>query len=453
MSLLLEAFERHCRDRAHQPALWSRGEGLKLSFAQLADRARERASRLDSEPGELVGVGTGNRAAFVELFLALRARGSVMVAVDASLPGAEKLALARRFGLRRLLHCDESLPGEPLDDGLWQASIDLDDTPAHAPDLALVKLTSGTTGQSLGLGLTEPALLAGIQQIGAGMQLHARDRVLVAIPLSHSYGFDNGVLSLAVLGTPLILEPSFFPQSLLRALAESEASFFPAVPPMVRALVESDWPQDLPLRQVISAGGPLTREFAESFLARSGRPVHQFYGSTETGGISFERRPLEPEAADTVGHPLPGVAIQLDAEGVVHVDSAANFSRYLGKEPRSARAVVLGDRAEWTAEGRLRLIGRVADLLNVAGRRVSTAAVETSLKAVSGVTDAAVVSIEDPVRGDRVVAFLVGHRHPIPRSRLPHGLASRDIRWIDQLPVSERGKLDRAKLRDWARER
>lgn len=459
MGPILEAFERTCRDRADDLALWSRGEGLRLTFAELAARVSARANGCDRDggghlpgPGEgIAALAAGNSAAFVELFFALRRRGVPVALLDGALPHAEKLALCRRLGLPALLHRDAGEGGE-AGGGVW-ISRPGPPQPATPPaGTAVVKLTSGSTGDPVGICLSEEALGRGIAQIAEGMDLGAHDRVLVSIPLSHSYGFDNGVLSLAAAGTPLVLEPGYYPASLLRALAEGEATFFPAVPPMVRALGETAWPQGLPLRRVICAGGPLDPLFADRFRERSGRWVHQFYGSTETGGICFESRPDEAASRGTVGRPLPGVRVELDGEGTVLVDSAASFSAYLGCSEARRGPVRLGDRAEWTAEGRLRLVGRTADLLNVGGRRVSAAALEAALKRLPEVEDAAVVGVSDPLRGDRVVAFLVGQGGRVAVDRLPSGLARRNLRWLDTLPYTDRGKLDRACLRRLALE-
>jgi acyl-coenzyme A synthetase/AMP-(fatty) acid ligase len=378
--------------------------------------------------------------------LAALAEGVPVALLNAGLPGPELSALGARLGIPRLLHHSPSLAGEDLS-GVRLTRLDGVEPAALPARTAVVKLTSGSTGDPLGVCLCEEALSAGIAQIAAGMELAAGERVLIAIPLSHSYGFDNGVLSLAALGTPLVLEASFYPAAILRALAEGEASVFPAVPPMIRALAETSWPSELPLRRVISAGGPLAPEVADRFRWRSGRWVHQFYGSTETGGVSFERHPEDPEAAGTVGRPLPGVEVRLAEDGTVTVDSAANLLAVLGEGPRTDRRVALADRGEWTAEGRLRLVGRAEDLFKVAGRRVSAAALEAALRRLPGVEDAAVVGIADPVRGDRVVAFVVGPQSAPQRCQLPPGLAPRDVRALPALPYTERGKLDRSLLR------
>jgi acyl-coenzyme A synthetase/AMP-(fatty) acid ligase len=116
------------------------------------------------------------------------------------------------------------------------------------------------------------------------------------------------------------------------------------------------------------------------------------------------------------------------------------------------RPVLVGDLAEWTREGRLRITGRAADFVNVSGRRVSIPAVEDSLRALDGVAEAAVLGTDDPVRGERLVAFVVGDLDRIDCTALPMGLGPRDIRRLDALPYTERGKLDRNCLRRIAAE-
>lgn len=468
MSALLEAFARQVRDRRHEPALWSRSEGLRLSFGDVAGRIEEWRGALVASAAARNGAGsgaaqsaaappialaTGNCAAFVTLFFALRALDVPVVAMDGALPLQARLDLCRRLGIGALLHRDPT-SGEPLSDGVQLTTLPDVAPVAAPPGTALVKLTSGSTGDPLGVCLSEAALLAGIAHIVEGMAIRPRDRVLVAIPLSHSYGFDNGVLSLAFAGTPLVLEGSFYPSPLLAALAEAEIDFFPTVPPLVRGLAESEWPRGLPLRTVICAGAPLPVETARRFHAKSGLRVHQFYGSTETGGISFETAPHEREAEGSVGRPLPGVDIRFAEAGIVEVVSDANFGAHLGRDETLTRRVVSpGDTGEIDATGRLRLTGRSADICNVGGRKIPAVALEEALRGATGVEELAVVGVDDPVRGDRIVAFLVARGRTVDLSTLPGGLQPREVRLVDDLPYTERGKLDRQALRELARSR
>jgi len=465
-SAIVETFARHVRDTPDREALWSRGERRRLSFAALAARAREWRERLAAthgvlDPEHAVALAAGNSSAFVELFLALRALGVAVVSIDAGLAPEVRRRVCRELGVPAILHRDLSARREvrgeaasvDVGDGVGLERLDDVDVTPVPPATALVKLTSGQTAASRGVCFDEESLLSGVRQIAAGMEIDASDRVLIAIPLSHSYGFDNGVLSLAVIGTPLVLEPEPLPRRLLAALSEGEATVFPAVPPLVRALARSDWPVDLPLRRVICAAGPLPAEAATAFRERAGRCVHQFYGSTETGGICFERAPEAPDANGTVGHPLPGVDVTLDADGRVVVRSAANtIAHWAARRLSESRDVLPGDTAEWTESGRLRLTGRTADFIKVGGRRVHLGELELALRRLDGVIDAAVVGVDDPIRGERAVAFVVCKRRELDLASLPKPLALRDVHHLAALPYTARGKLDRDRLRTLARE-
>lgn len=461
MSFFLESFERTRREGADAPALWSRGEDLRLSFSQLGEWGLELSRQIGAGEGAPLGVAVGNSVAFCALFLALRHLDLAFIGIDAAMSWEQKVALCRRLGITRLVHrhADAGLEStRQLGQGLFLDHFDHEGTRVP-PGTALVKLTSGSTGDPLGACFDEKGLEAGIQQIAAGMEIDARDRVLLAIPLSHSYGFDNGLLSLLALGTPLVLEPSFYPAAILRALQESEASVLPLVPPLVRGVAQlKGSPAEgdalfrrLPLRRVLCAGGTLLPETAALFAQTTGVPVHNFFGSTETGGISFERSPEDPAALGTVGHPLPGVDIELDAEGRVAVLSAANTLGHFGRDFVARQApIVTGDLATFTPEGRLRLLGRSAEILNVGGKKISVVEIEKALLALPGVLEAAVVGVEDHVRGDRCVAFLVADAWPVETSSLPPYFAPREVHRLDHLPHTERGKLDRKLLRLWA---
>ncbi len=451
---ILEAFFATCARRGEDLAVLSRGEARSTSFVGLAEQVEQWAEGLQamlavssSAGPRPVALAVGNRGAFIELFFALRRLGRAVVIVDAAASADCRLEICRRFGVGDLIETAAEQAGEALGQGLWLRRLTVVAPVELPPATALVKLTSGSTGEPVGACFDEAALRAGIEQIAAAMELQAGDRALITIPLSHSYGFDNAVLSLAVVGTSLLLEPSFFPHALLRAARDSEATFLPLVPPLVRSLAQADWPAGLRLRRVICAGAPLDEEVAAAFYRVSGLAVHNFYGSSETGGICFERQPLDPAAPGTVGEPLPGVQVELD-DGRVTVLSAANSIGTPGRPGRApAAAIVTGDTGVWDEGGRLRLTGRSADILNIGGRKVAIARIEQALLQLAGVHQAAVVGVADRSRGDLSMAFLVADRWPIDTRGLAAGLVPRRLSRIDQLPYNSRGKLDRALLR------
>jgi long-chain acyl-CoA synthetase len=453
-SPLSDAFDRHVRDLADREALRSESDRASLSFGDLGERRSAWVRALERAGVEgLVALATGNVPAFVELFYALRARGTPVLSADEGLGGPGLAEVGRAIGAAWALHRRPDLEGAPLD-GAPDPSVRLTRLgPGRPPPAgtALVKLTSGSTLSPRGACFTEEALAHGIDHIVRGMSLTREDRVLVSIPLSHSYGFDNGVLSLGSAGTPLVLQPDLMPAALLGTIRERGVTFFPAVPALVRALGRTAWPGGARLRSVISASAPLPREAAEQFHRASGVRVRQFLGATECGGISFETRPDDPEAEGTVGFPLPGVRIEIHPEEGVRVHSAANRHALLPAQPVAAH-VATGDRAELTPEGRLRLLGRIQVVGNVGGFKIDLGAIDAFLRALPGVGDAATLPVEDRARGQRLVACVETSAHTpqalmeLCRARLSAREVPSEIRCLERLPRTPRGKLDRSAL-------
>jgi acyl-CoA synthetase (AMP-forming)/AMP-acid ligase II len=446
-----EALARQVRDRGGEPALASEGERLSLTFRDVADRVAAWQAALPAFEG-MAALATGHSASFVELFYALRGRGAAVLSLDAGL-GAGLPDVARRMRAAVLLHRDpslggDSLPGSP-DPAVRLLRTGAVETPPAGT--AIAKMTSGSTLHPRAACFTEEALVEGVDHLREGMELAASDRVLVAIPLSHSYGFDSALLSLAAIGTPLVLQPDVFPAALLATMRDRGITFFPAVPALIRALAGVEWPRPLALRRVICASAPLSVEDARAFARASGVAVQQFLGATECGGIAFERRPADPASEGCVGQPLPGVRIELHAEGI-RVHSKANRFAVLPPEEVSPW-VETGDRACLTREDRLRLLGRAQLTAKIGGFRIDLGAIDAFLRGLPGVAEAAALPIEDAFRGDRVVAY-VEAREQTPerilelcRERLSAREVPSEIRVMDSLPRNGRGKLDREALR------
>lgn len=449
MRFLEEAFARQTRDAGDRLAVWSRGEGLRRTFAELDEKAAWLAPHFGSSQLGLIALALPNGLAFIESALALFRCGRPFLLLSSGSCPDETIGLARRLGASEvLLAAAATDQDQKLADGLFRHRIVAARETLLPPATALIKLTSGSTGEPKGACFRPEALAHGIGQIASGMEIKPEDRVLLSIPLNHSYGFDNGVLSLIALGTPLILESNFFPQALLRAWRESEATFVPLVPPLVRSLGVATWPVLPQPWRAICAGGVLLPEVADDFRRASGKSVHNFFGSTETGGISFENDPDDPAARATVGRPLPGVELTIAADGALTVASRANLHGFVGEDAcAEVREVKTGDLATFTPEGRLRLIGRSSDFLNIGGRKIAAAQIETELRRLDGVVDAVALGLPDQARGDRVVAFLVTQRWPIDVSPLPPILQPRELHRLDALPLTDRGKLDRSRLR------
>ena len=175
--------------------------------------------------------------------------------------------------------------------------------------LALVKFTSGSTGAPKGVGLTEANLLAEAANTVATLGITASDRILVPVPVSHSYGFDLGLLPVILAGAEAVLRRSFIPREVLADLSHPATSVFLGVPSMYRILVETD-PADVPdlshVRYLLSCTAPLLPSLVAQCQERLRVPVCQHYGSSETGAIATHRPARRP--------PPPRVGRRCDGE-------------------------------------------------------------------------------------------------------------------------------------------
>jgi long-chain acyl-CoA synthetase len=449
VSPLCEFLERQVRDRARRVAIHCEAERRAITFSELGPRIAAWASalrRAGVQEEHTVSIAVGNVPAFAEIFFALRYLKAKVLAVDET-----SWMVSARMGASWIVQAG---PEGPDLEGAPDRGIRLTPIPAEATvpaETALIKMTSGSTLAPRGACFTEAALLASVHHLLRGMDITSDDRVLISIPLSHSYGFDLGVLSMAVEGTPMILQSDILPSAILRSIREREVTFFPAVPALVRALGQVSWPPATSLRKVISASAPLSTEAAQGFARASGLHVSQLLGASECGGISFETRPGDPEAEGCVGFPLPGVRIELTEDGALRIHSKANRFALLPEQPVTS-FVETGDRGSWTPEGRLRLAGRTTLVANIGGHKIDLNALDAFFRGLPGIDDAATVPVEDPARGHRIVAYVETTKYSeaklleLCRERLSEREVPSEIHVVLQLPRTGRGKLDRVAL-------
>jgi acyl-coenzyme A synthetase/AMP-(fatty) acid ligase len=295
------------------------------------------------------------------------------------------------------------------------------------------------------------------------MGIGTRDRIVAAVPLSHSYGFTTLALHALIRGATLVM-PDAGPLGPLLAAHESNATVFPTVPAYLGALVRVSQPPPWPtsLRLVVSAGAPLPAETAFRFYEYAGRKVHAFYGASECGGISFDRDGGAAERG-TVGTPIEGVQISIEAtgdqagEGLVVVTSDAVAMGYL--PPSGSNQLAKGrfqtcDMARWQ-DGELALIRRMDSLINVKGLKVDPAEIENALTALTGVEEVVALGVIDPVTGGTMVRVVIACRPGLLtnedvlqfcRARLADHKVPRSIRLVSEIPRTERGKVDRGAL-------
>ena len=482
MSDIVERFDRVRRDTPNRRLIHLPAAGVSLTAqdiwnASLLQRAQLEAFGLGEE--HLVISAAGNRPAVVSLWLACRSLGIALMPVDAGTPTAEIRTLARRFGAAIAI-LPGSMPGlaalgpaMPFEPSLVAVRLaDAIPAPQIYRGAAVLKVTSGSTGVPKATFTREAQLVEDTVHITAAMNIGPQDCQLAAIPISHSYGLGNLVMPLLLQGTSVVLREAFIPQQLHDDATTYGARVFPGVPYMFAHFANnpdaSAWPRGL--ETLVSAGAPLDSIMANAFARTFGVKIHSFYGTSESGGISFDDSP-DADASGTVGRPLPGVTITLRPQegapidgGRVHVAGSAVASGYAG-QPASDEAFtdggfLTGDVGRFDAQRRLILTGRTSSFINVAGKKVQPDEVEEVLRSMPGINDVRVLGIEDAVRGQQVVACVVTQRDGVTApeirqfcaARLAAHKIPRAIVWLERIPLTERGKTDRAKLEAFVRQ-
>ena len=319
-----------------------------------------------------------------------------------------------------------------------------------------LKTTSATSGPPKLIGFTEEQLWADPRNIVSTMGLRAEWPNLAAISLAHSYGFSNLVLPLLLFGIPLILVPAPLPELIRRAAALVPHVTIASVPALWKAWHDAEAvPANVAL--AISAGAPLPLSLEAAVLRQRGLKIHNFYGSSECGGIAYDRTNEARSDASCAGSPLDNVKLSLNRAGALVVQSDAVGQTYW---PEAAPTLGSGryetsDLAEFR-DGLVFLKGRAGDVINVAGRKVSPETIEAALRLHPSVRECVVFGVPDTEDGrfEKIVGCLAfaGEKEisalgRFLSERLPAWQIPRQWWFVDELAANERGKISRGEWR------
>lgn len=471
MKAIIERFASVCRADPERPLLHLPATETTLTAAQLAETGRRYQTVLAAlglAAGDLILCAAGNRAGAIPLVLACWNLGSPMLPIDVGTPFDEMLELAARFCGSAIVLPATIVAGRvpnivALDHQLSVIRLDTATPPSYG-GVALLKLTSGSTGLPKAVVTTETQLIADTSHITSAMAIAPEDTQIAVVPLSHAYGFGNLVMPLLVQGTAIVLRESFVPHQLTADARRYSARAFHGVPFMFHHYVASPppdgWPPSLTL--LVSAGARLELDTIRRFHDAFGVRIHSFYGTSESGGIAFDNRDEIPELP-TVGRLLPGVSVELRPDegvpagyGRICVRGSAVSPGYAGITDQAdlgQGAFLTGDYGCLTDSGDLVLAGRVSSFVNVAGRKVQPDEVERILREIPGVTDARVLAAPDVSRGEQIAAVVAGPaavtlasiRLHCARRLAPHKIPRIVVR-VDRIPLTARGKTDHRAL-------
>ena len=296
------------------------------------------------------------------------------------------------------------------------------------------------------------------------------DVTLSVAKMFFAYGIGNSVFFPLSVGATTVLEPRRpSPQVVLERLAADAPTLFFGVPTFYAALVASDLPADAfsSVRWCASAGEPLPAPLQQRFTARFGVEILDGIGSTEALHIFLSNRPGDIKPG-TTGRPVPGYDVEVrDAEGGVvapgrpgalYVRGDSIALGYWHRTDASRQVfqgswLSTGDTYVQDEDGYFRCLGRNSDMLKAGGIWVSPAEVESRLLEHASVREAAVVGVADEDGLDKPVAVVVAEGvTPAEliawcRDGLAHFKAPRQVVFVDELPKTATGKLQRFKVR------
>jgi long-chain acyl-CoA synthetase len=290
-------------------------------------------------------------------------------------------------------------------------------------------------------------------------------RIIAPVSLSHSYGFDLGVLPTLVTGCTLHTTEAFAPRPLHRLLAEDRPTVFLGVPAMYRMLLATPAGDRRPSQRcrLLSCTAPLPPEVVTRFHEAFGAAICQHYGSSETGAVALQ----EPDAAiqrpASVGRAMGPVTVAIrgadgtdrpdGSEGEIVVLSDAVAHGYVmgpppGPSPFAGRSYRMGDLGVRDRDGYLFVHGRLDDLINVGGNKVSPTEVVRVLESHSAVREAGVTAMRDAL-GEEVVYAMVVPDGPATeadlirhcRERMAEYKVPRRIDIAGRLPRGPTGKV------------
>ena len=431
--------------RGSEAAIFSEDGQTIRTFADIESERQTWRQKLASYPaGSVLLVQLGNEPVWPALFLACLDLKVIMAPLELEIPSSaleKTLQVTQAQGIVR------------------QSAIERRDCPPinwTDPRPDFLKLTSGTTALPRAVRFRENQLLADCRNICCTMGLQPNDINFGVIPFAHSYGFNNLITPLVYQGTSLVCSSDRLPRPIRKNLQESKATVLPATPAIFHALSALDDPDTLgSILLCISAGAPLPAETIRQFHVRYGLPIHSFYGSSECGGIAYDREGKLDAPSGFVGTPMDGVEIRrLENDRIEIRGQNVGDGYFPDPEPEVLDGMhfIPGDLVRWLEHG-AQIYGRASDSINVAGKKVHPSVIEEHLRQLAGIIEVIVFAVPSPNRNEDPVA-LVLTQGSITRQQLEMhcrtGLADwqvpRDFKIVSSLPVNARGKLKRSDL-------
>jgi acetyl-CoA synthetase len=512
------AVDRHVAEGrgSHAALRWiTRGkETTELSYAELAGqsgRFSNALAQLGIEPGDRVFTLLNRVPALYVSALGIWKRGAIFSPLFSAFgpePIKSRMAIAEpkalvttaRFFERKVKPVLGELPflrtiilvgggegGLAFDELLASSSERCEPARTQPDDLAIIHFTSGTTGRPKGAMHVHGAAVAHRATAEFALDLRPDDVFWCTADPGWVTGTSYGIIAPLLIGCTMISdEEEFDAERWYENLEREKVTVWYTAPTAIRMLMKAG--PELPkkydlsrLRLIASVGEPLNPQAVIWGRDVLGRPIHDNWWQTETGGIMIANCLSMAIKPGSMGKPLPGIEAgvvhRTEAGGVRRIDAPdeqgelalkpgwpSMFRGYLHEEERYRKCFadgwyLTGDLVKRDAEGYYWFVGRADDVIKSAGHLIGPFEVESVLLEHPAVAEAGVIGIPDPVALEVVKAFVALHRGYKPteelrkeilahaRKRLGPAVAPRDVDFRGSLPKTRSGKIMRRLLK------
>jgi acetyl-CoA synthetase len=388
-----------------------------------------------------------------------------------------------------LTECSASPPADTIDfaAALAQAADSFETVRTGPEDMALLHFTSGTTGRPKGAVHVHEAVVAHHVTGQLALDLHPDDVFWCTADPGWITGTSYGVISPLTNGATMIVDHAEFDaERWYRILQDQKVTVWYTAPTAIRMLMKTgaDFAKQFDLsklRLLASVGEPLNPEAVVWGVEAFGKPFHDNWWQTETGGIMISNYLSMDVKPGSMGRPLPGITAgiveHLEGGGVREITKPMAMGElalrpgwpsmmraYLNEDERYRKCFasgwyLTGDLAMRDDEGFYWFVGRSDDVIKSAGHRIGPFEVESALMEHPAIAEAGVIGIPDPTAGEVVKAYvalkdgfapsealrkeLLGHA----RQRLGPAVAPKDIAFRQNLPKTRSGKIMRRLLK------